>query len=91
MMSILKSFLAGFVSTLVFHQGGLALLHAAGASDRSAFPMNPVTTVFRPFLLMLTMTAGLIYWLSMIRPQNSVTTIKATELLKKSVINQVSL
>jgi len=33
-MTIAKAFLAGFLSTLAFHQGDLALLHGAGATDR---------------------------------------------------------
>jgi hypothetical protein len=35
MRRILLAFVAGFLATLVFHQGGLALLHAAGLTDRA--------------------------------------------------------
>ena len=44
-MRALKSFVAGFLSTLVFHQGVLALLNAAGATDRNPWAMAPT----RPF------------------------------------------
>ena len=45
-MEYLKVFLAGFVSTLVFHQGALAALHTAGLWPKPAFAMAP-TAPFR--------------------------------------------
>jgi hypothetical protein len=33
-MTTAKAFLAGFLSTLVFHQGARAILHGAGATAR---------------------------------------------------------
>ena len=42
---ILLAFVAGFLATLIFHQGGVALLNAAGLTDRSPFS----TTATRPF------------------------------------------
>jgi hypothetical protein len=42
----LIAFVAGFVSTFVFHQGLLALLHRAGASPRPAYDMTPAP-IFR--------------------------------------------
>ena len=47
-MTWLKAFLAGFFSTLVFHQGLLAILHAAGASPRAAYSMEPHGAVRSP-------------------------------------------
>lgn len=48
---IILAFVAGFIATLVFHQGGLALMHQLGLTDRAPFNMNPtkpfgVPTVF---------------------------------------------
>jgi hypothetical protein len=40
-MRIVKPFIAGFVATLVFHQGVLALLHVVGATPRAPFVMTP--------------------------------------------------
>ncbi len=39
------AFFAGFIAVLVFHQGMLAILHAAGMTPRAAFPVEPT----RPF------------------------------------------
>lgn len=40
-MEQVKAFIAGFLSTLVFHQGVLALLHAASPSTPAPFNMAP--------------------------------------------------
>jgi hypothetical protein len=40
-MIYLKAFIAGFASTLVFHQGLLWLLHAGGFSPRAPWNMTP--------------------------------------------------
>ena len=40
-MSDLKAFFAGFLSTLVFHQGALAVLHAAGLTTRAPYVATP--------------------------------------------------
>ena len=40
-MSYLKSFFAGFFSTIIFHQGLLALLHFVNISPRAAYSMSP--------------------------------------------------
>jgi hypothetical protein len=37
---ILLAFVAGFLSVLIFHQGGLALLNALGLTDRTPFSMD---------------------------------------------------
>ena len=51
MRRIVIAFIAGFIATLVFHQGGLALMNQLGLTDRAPFNMNPtkpfgVPTVF---------------------------------------------
>jgi len=53
-----KAFLAGFLSTLVFHQGLLALLHAAGKSARKAWVMTPVPPFGLPSVLSLAFWGG---------------------------------
>jgi hypothetical protein len=37
---IIIAFIAGFIATLVFHQGGLALMNQFGMTDRGPFNMN---------------------------------------------------
>ena len=37
---LVVAFISGFVSVLVFHQGALALLHATGLTQISAYPMK---------------------------------------------------
>jgi hypothetical protein len=44
-MRLLRAFFAGFLSTLVFHQGMLALLHALRISPRAPFAVEQT----RPF------------------------------------------
>jgi hypothetical protein len=53
-----KSFLAGFLSTLVFHQGVLALLHAAGATARQPWVMAPTRPFGAPAVLSLAFWGG---------------------------------
>lgn len=57
-MVALKAFLAGFISTLVFHQGMLALLAAAGATKRKPFAMTPVGPLHVPSVLSLAFWGG---------------------------------
>ena len=69
-MTWFKAFVAGFFSTLVFHQGLLAILHAAGASPRSAYSMAPTAPFRIPAVLSLAFWGGLwgiLLWL-IIRP-----------------------
>ncbi len=69
-MTWFKAFLAGFSSTLVFHQGLLAILHAAGASPRAAYSMEPTAPFHVPAVLSLAFWGGLwgiVLWL-VIRP-----------------------
>ena len=40
MRRALLAFIAGFIATLVFHQGGLALLNQFGLTDRAPFNMS---------------------------------------------------
>lgn len=58
-MRALKSFLAGFLSTLVFHQGLLALLFAAGMTTRKPWVMAPVPPMGIPAVLSLAFFGGL--------------------------------
>lgn len=64
---ILKSFVAGFVSTLVFHQGVLALFYAAGAFPRAPFNMTPVPPLGVPAVVSLAFWGGVwgiaLWWL----------------------------
>jgi hypothetical protein len=38
---IIFSFIAGFCSVLIFHQGALSILHAAGFAGATPFPYVP--------------------------------------------------
>lgn len=58
-MRFLKAFLAGFLSTLIFHQGILAILHAAGATPRRAYSMDPTPPLQVPAVLSLAFWGGL--------------------------------
>ena len=57
-MRYLLAFVAGFVSTLVFHQGLLWLLHRAGASPRPAYVMKPVPPFGVPFVISVAFWGG---------------------------------
>jgi hypothetical protein len=54
-----RAFLAGFVSTLVFHQGLLHALHLAGQVPRAAWNMAPVPPLGLPSVLSLAFWGGL--------------------------------
>lgn len=54
-----RAFLAGFVSTLVFHQGLLHALHLAGQVPRAAWNMAPVPPLGVPSVLSLAFWGGL--------------------------------
>jgi hypothetical protein len=58
-MRFLKAFLAGFLSTLIFHQGILAILHAAGATPRPAYAMGQTPPLGVPAVLSLAFWGGL--------------------------------
>jgi hypothetical protein len=57
-MRWLIAFLAGFFSTLIFHQGLLAILHAAGASPRPAYVMTATPPLGVPQVLSLAFWGG---------------------------------
>jgi hypothetical protein len=54
-----KGFLAGFLSTLVFHQGLLALLFAAGLTPRKPWATTPTPPLGVPAVLSLAFFGGL--------------------------------
>jgi hypothetical protein len=56
-MDYLKAFLAVFLSTLVFHQVMLAILHAAGATPRKPYAMDP-TRLFTDLPIFLAVWGG---------------------------------
>jgi hypothetical protein len=57
-MTHAKAFLAGFLSTLVFHQGVLAILHGAGATPRKPWMMTPTPPLGIPSVLSLAFWGG---------------------------------
>ena len=57
-MTYLKAFIAGYFATLLFHQGLLALLYAAGVSPRPAFAMTPTEPLGLPAVLSLAFWGG---------------------------------
>lgn len=57
-MQLIKLFLAGFISTLVFHQGLLAALHAGGLFPRAAWNMAAVPPFGVPQVLSLAFWGG---------------------------------
>ncbi|MEO8809702.1 MAG: hypothetical protein ABI386_05610 [Rhodanobacter sp.] len=58
-MKWLLAFVAGFISTLVFHQGLLEVLHLAGAVPRAAWNMTPVPPMGIPAVVSLAFWGGL--------------------------------
>lgn len=54
----LAAFIAGFVSTLTFHQGVIAILHAAGVSARTAYVMTPTWPFHFPAVISLALWGG---------------------------------
>lgn len=70
---LLLAFVAGFLATIVFHQGGLAALHAAGLTDRTPFGMEPTKPFGVPQVLSLAFWGGVwgvILALVLARPMN---------------------
>jgi hypothetical protein len=57
-MAYVYAFIAGFLSTLAFHQGALGLLHLAGLSPRAPFAMNPVPPLGVPAVVSLAFWGG---------------------------------
>lgn len=58
-MGTLKAFAAGFVSTLVFHQGVLAVLHATGRTPRRPWDLTPTGPFAVPQVVSLAFWGGL--------------------------------
>jgi len=59
MRTQLKAFVAGFVSTLVFHQGVLHLLNVSGQVQRAAWNLDPVPPLGVPSVVSLAFFGGL--------------------------------
>ncbi len=62
----LKSFIAGFLSTLSFHQGLVALLSAAGVIGASAYNLSPTEPLGVPAVISLAFWGGIwgiVLWL----------------------------
>jgi hypothetical protein len=57
-MKYLLAFLAGFLATLVFHQGLLGILHLVGASPRAPYSMAPAGPLHVPQVLSLAFWGG---------------------------------
>lgn len=55
----LKAFLAGFLSTLIFHQGTVAILHFAGYLPRVPFSLAPTVPFGAPQVISLAFWGGL--------------------------------
>src|SRR5438132_8099384 len=53
-----KAFIAGFVSTLVFHQGVLALLHLTGLVSRAPYDLGAVPPMDIPAVISLAFWGG---------------------------------
>lgn len=53
-----KGFVAGALSVLVFHQGMLAILHAAGVTPSAPLPMGPTSPFGIPQVLSLMFWGG---------------------------------
>ncbi len=58
-MWFLKAFAAGFLATLVFHQGLFAMFHAAGMVPMPAFNLAPVPPLDVPAVISLAFFGGL--------------------------------
>jgi len=57
-LSDFKAFIAGFVSTLVFHQGTLAILYAAGMTTRAPYVATPTWPLDVPAFISLAFWGG---------------------------------
>jgi hypothetical protein len=57
-MEYLKAFVAGFVSTLFFHQGVLGLFYLAGAFPRAPYDMTAVPPLGVPAVVSLAFWGG---------------------------------
>jgi hypothetical protein len=57
-MDFVKAFIAGFVSTLVFHQGVLTLFYLAGALSRAPYDLGAVPPLGIPAVISLAFWGG---------------------------------
>ena len=57
-MQFVKAFIAGFVSTLMFHQGVLSLLYFSGAFPRAPYDLHAVPPLGIPAVLSLAFWGG---------------------------------
>jgi hypothetical protein len=57
-MRYLTAFVAGFLSTLVFHQGALAALHAAGLTTHAPYVTTPTSPFHLPAVVSLAFWGG---------------------------------
>jgi hypothetical protein len=57
-MQYAKAFAAGFLSTLIFHQGLLGLLFLAGAAPRAPFNLDPAGPLGVPSVISLAFWGG---------------------------------
>ena len=57
-MHFVKAFIAGFVSTLVFHQGVLALFYLGGAIPRAPYDLGAVPPLGIPAVISLALWGG---------------------------------
>lgn len=56
---VLFGFLAGFLATLIFHQGVVAILHEAGIAPMPAFQMNATAPFGVPMVFSLAFWGGI--------------------------------
>ncbi len=69
-MTHLKSFIAGFLATLTFHQGLVAVLAATGVIGASAYNLSPTEPLGVPAVISLAFWGGvwgIVLWL-LVRP-----------------------
>jgi hypothetical protein len=57
-MAYVRAFIAGFLSTLLFHQGVLLLFNLLGVFDRSPWNMDPVPPLGVPSVISLAFWGG---------------------------------
>jgi hypothetical protein len=70
-MSFVRAFIAGFLATVIFHQGAIALLHVAGVIPFAAWSLEPTWPLRVPAVISLAFWGGvwgLVLWL-FLRPR----------------------
>lgn len=58
-MKLIKAFIAGYLATLVFHQGLWAVLYAAGKVPNAAWDLTPTEPLGMPAVLSLAFWGGI--------------------------------